>query len=244
MDYFTKPKPEPPAFFFDLYGTLVDITVDEERPAFWENLASAMGGEVDPQRLRRLYAMVKRDAEAALPAGGEINLEHVFLILLETFSCRTPLHAFARYFRDTSVLRRKLYPNRKKILERLHARGAQVYLVADAQRCYAMQELATLGIQHHFDGILLSSEVGYTKPAPQLFQAAFSRFSATPETTVYVGNDLVDDVAAARALGMRSVYIETAQSGVYADPPPVDILATERTLSSILCRLAEGKPLA
>ena len=60
----------------------------------------------------------------------------------------------------------------------------------------------------------------------------------------YVGNDLYDDVLGAHNSGLKTVYIETEQSGKY---PSEDLVAPDYTASThqklmeLLFDLAEGK---
>lgn len=148
---------------------------------------------------------------------------------------------FAAYFRAASTLRLRLFPRRKALLRGLRARGASLYLLSNAQACFTRRELGALGLDDAFDGILLSSEAGWKKPSPRFFRMALTRFCLEGKNCVFVGNDLVDDIGGARAAGMRTVYIETEQSGVYPDPPSADLRATQETLSALLFRIAEGK---
>ena len=127
-----------------------------------------------------------------------------------------------------------------ELLEGLRARGAGVYLLSNAQACFTRHELEILGLADKFDGIQLSSEAGWKKPSGQFFLTAFERFSLSPDECIYIGNDLRDDVGGARAVGMRSIYIETEQSGRYEAAPPIDMQAKDFSeLASTLFRLAE-----
>ena len=94
-------------------------------------------------------------------------------------------------------------------------RGAGVYLVSNAQACFTKDELGELGISHLFDGILISSDAGVKKPCTEIFDIAFNKFSLDKNECVYVGNDLHDDVLGAHNAGLKTVYIETEQSGKY-----------------------------
>ncbi len=237
------PKPiaaEPPSFLFDLYGTLIDIQTDEESEHFWRAIADYLGTD-DAPCVKARYRSLCEEAAGKLPPRGEADLLPVFSALLEAYGVFGSAAAFATYFRTASTVRLKLFPRRKTLLRGLRARGAKLYLLSNAQACFTYSELFSFGLEAYFDGILLSSEAGCKKPAREFFETALARFSLTAKNCVYVGNDLVDDVGGARAAGLRSVYIQTEQSGVYPDPPPADMRATQATLAMLLYRIAEGK---
>jgi putative hydrolase of the HAD superfamily len=55
------------------------------------------------------------------------------------------------------------------------------------------------------------------KPDPEIFKAALTEAVADPEATVHVGDQPVNDVAAARAVGITPVLIDR-----YARHPETD----------------------
>lgn len=223
-------------FLFDLYGTLVDIHTDENSPAFWTDIA-AMLGAPDPARLHERYRAL---CNQEFSEGRETQLTKVFAELLREYGSAEEVLSFARRFRTRSMCKLRLFDGAAELLEGLRARGAGVYLLSNAQACFTRHELEILGLTDKFDGIQLSSEVGWKKPSKAFFGAAFEQFSLSPETCIYIGNDLRDDVGGASGVGMRSVYIETEQSGRYEAPPPVDLRAKSfPELAAILFRLAE-----
>ncbi len=76
---------------FDLYGTLVDIHTDEERPQLWEDLTAwyrEHGAPYAPEELQEAYIRTVRQMERgtslrndAHEAHPEIQLEFVFQAL-------------------------------------------------------------------------------------------------------------------------------------------------------------------
>jgi FMN phosphatase YigB (HAD superfamily) len=53
-----------------------------------------------------------------------------------------------------------------------------------------------------------SREHGWTKPHESIFRAALDRLGVEPEAAAMVGDSPEDDVAGARALGMRAFLID------------------------------------
>ncbi len=205
---------------FDLYGTLADIRTDEESPAFWARLAEGGAAFTREQYLARC-----REEAAKLPEAGEIDLLRVFSVL--TGKKGEALSAFARFFREASLVRLRLFPYAAELLAALRAAGARLFLFSNAQACFTREELRLLGLEHCFDGILLSSEAGVKKPSRAFFEHGFRLFGLAAEECVYVGNDFMDDVGGAHGAGMRCLYLQTEQSGEYPDPPTPDFQARD-----------------
>ena len=210
-------------FLFDLYGTLADIWTDEGKDSLWEGFALLLGeGQGSGERVRNEYhAICKRYADARAHCFIEFDLLFVFEEMLKNRGIdEKKAPEFAREFRFLSRERLSAFPCVHEMLKGLKDRGAGVYLVSNAQSCFTLDELDELGLTELFDGILISSDAGVKKPCTEIFDIAFSKFALDGAECFYVGNDLHDDVLGASSAGLKTVYIETEQSGKY---PELDI---------------------
>jgi len=68
-------------------------------------------------------------------------------------------------------------------------------------------DLARTPLAGYFDLALTAAQVGASKPAPDIFEAAMRYAGVGPERSVHVGDDPYLDVEAARALGMGTVWV-------------------------------------
>ena len=59
------------------------------------------------------------------------------------------------------------------------------------------------------DGVLVSSEVGITKPDPEIFRTFCARFGVTPKGSVFI-DDVAQNVAAAQSLGFHGIVFTDA----------------------------------
>ena len=217
-------------FLFDLYGTLVDIHTDEEKDALWEDLARELkrqGVTARPEQLREQYTQGVRELEArdraARGPGAEIDLEPVFRGMLEAGGKPAPaerVRDFARFFRMASLEKLRLFPGAAELLIAIRGAGKHAYLLSNAQSLFTRPELDTLGLTELFDGILLSSEVGYKKPDPKFYRAMLEKYSLDPARTVMIGNDDEADCRGAAAVGLDSCYVSTEQSPALTRPLP------------------------
>ena len=92
------------------------------------------------------------------------------------------------------------------LLDALRERGLRLGLVSNAIDPPALlhRDLAELGVAERLDVALFSSEVGWRKPHPAMFERALDALGVEPGRTLFVGDNLVNDVGGASALGMRT----------------------------------------
>lgn len=215
-------------YFFDLYGTLVDIRTDEWKPSLWRRTAefySLCGASYTAAEIRGCYhALCAEETEmlaAAHPElgreGVEIELRNVFRRLFEEKGISvsvTQVDDTALLFRLLSFSRKpRLMKSVKKTLSGLRQRGARLYLLSNAQSCFTIPELRQLALLDGvFDGIFLSSDFGSKKPAPDFFHTALAQTGLSASEVLMVGNDPNADIRGADRVGMESRYIHTWQS--------------------------------
>ena len=92
-------------------------------------------------------------------------------------------------------------------------------------------DLEVIGLAHHFEVSLAASQFGRAKPDPAIFHAACAALGVEPAAALYVGDDLLLDVAGAQAAGMRALWLNrhgASQSAALgaADVRPDVICAT------------------
>ena len=215
-------------YFFDLYGTLVDIRTDEQKPSLWQGAAefySLCGAPYTAAEIHARYlALCAEETEIlaeACPAlgtqGVEIELRNVFRRLFQ----EKGITVSATRVEDIAVLFRLLSFDRepclmkgvKETLEELRRQGVHLYMLSNAQSCFTIPELRRLGLlDGFFDGIFLSSDFGSKKPFPAFFHAALARAGISGSEVLMVGNDPDADIRGADAVGMKSRYIHSWQS--------------------------------
>lgn len=215
-------------FLFDLYGTLVDIRTDEEKDELWQACAGELirqGVPAEPKALREQYesgvrALEEQDRQKK-GAGAEIDLAPLFCRMLKAGEAEEDrVRSFALFFRMASVEKLRLFPGAAELLRAIRAAGKHVYLLSNAQSLYTRPELDKLGLTALFDGIMLSSEVGYKKPSAVFYRAMLDRYHMDPARTVMIGNDDEADCRGAAAVGLDSCYVATEQSPVLTKPLP------------------------
>lgn len=193
---------------FDLYGTTIDIEVDEDSPRLWHGLAAALGETgvvVEPSELRRRFHTFLRE-EAERGREGFL-MEPVFRRLLTSLQAGGDVGWIGKLFRELSVKKMHLRPYVEPLFDRLHRTGVKLGIVSNTEALLTQFEMDRYPILLTADAVVLSSEVGVRKPDPQIFQLALDRVGTAPAATVFIGNDWAADVLGAVRVGLKVIYV-------------------------------------
>lgn len=210
-------------YMFDLYGTLADTHTEEGDPKLWESTAAYYtdhGAAYEGEELQKAYINLVEKEKAVINAAHpeykyiDIKIEKVFAQLyrdkgLECEDKDAMVLDTALYFRRSSREYIKLYDGIAQLLDDLKKRGANVYLLTNAQRSFTWDELGILGIRDKFDGIVISSDEECCKPDPHFYRALLDRYGLNPKDTIMVGNDPTADIKGAKGVGLSTLYIHT-----------------------------------
>lgn len=74
-------------------------------------------------------------------------------------------------------------------------------------------KLKALGVEQYFDPILISEELGYRKPQPEIFEIAAERWQVPREQILVVGDDDVADIRGALGAGMLALRVGASDAG-------------------------------
>jgi len=190
-------------FVFDLYGTLVDIHTDETGEKFKKAVAKYFCRADFWEEYLRLCAEADTGEE-----NCEIDLSAVFKTLLNGADDKKVAEA-AKFFREKSRTRLKVYRGVYSLLQALKDGGGRLFILSNAQACFTLDELKTLKLTEYFDGISLSSEFGKKKPAKEFFLSLLKKYGLSARETVYIGNDYRADIFGAKAAGLSTAYIKS-----------------------------------
>ena len=196
--------------FFDVGGTLVD-----EKEAFRRRIREtiaiqkALGNEYTEEQLETAMRM------AAL-AG-----KSYFRGAMKSLG----LSRFAPY----DAVGEKLYGDVKPVLEAL-CRKYKLGIIAN-QPLGTEGRLQHYGIRDYFSVILSSEEEGISKPDPELFRRALLRSGCPAENAWMIGDRPDNDIAPAKALGMKTVRVRQGLGGLM--PVTSEELKADHTVDSL-----------
>ncbi len=99
-------------------------------------------------------------------------------------------------------------PGAKKLISSLLERGYEVWFVTSAKDEELEHHMEELEAEGKITGVVNSSAVENSKPAPDIFELTLERAGASPDETVAVG-DAIWDIESASAAGIRTVAVLT-----------------------------------
>lgn len=125
-----------------------------------------------------------------------------------------------------------LYDDVPDVLRDIHASGIRIGLISNTQRCLASFQ-THFALEGLFSVALSSSEHGFMKPHPSIFEAALERVAVAPAEAVMVGDSLMHDIEGARSIGMRGVLVARSRTPERC-PPEVPVIRSLRELPELL----------
>jgi len=203
--------------FFDVAGTLI---VTRERIGLsYARLAQLYGLDADDKAVgaafRRVFGVAPGLAFGPGREAHELRrLEREWWrrIVTDTFAEFGQFRDFDGYFEALfdflgDPANWKADPEAAPLLARLKERGLSLGVISNFDyRVYGILE--GLGLASYFDSVTISSETGWAKPAPEIFQAALGRHTTAPAAALHVGDSEEMDLAGAQAAGIAGVLLD------------------------------------
>jgi putative hydrolase of the HAD superfamily len=181
------------AVLFDWNNTLVQFTWDDDLVAAAHRAAL---GRDDPEFTTRWRGSVLGDVPKRPYAEilSELGIEDADAFIDAEHAVWRPAHA--------------VLGSAQALLEALRGRGIKTGIVANAwpdPGRVLRGDIASYGLTPLLDVIVLSEEVGVSKPDPEIFLHALRTIGVDPEAAMFVGDGLVNDVQGAANVGMTTV---------------------------------------
>lgn len=213
------------AVIFDLDGTLMDRTkslkafLDDQYERYHEYL-------MDVQRDDYIHYFLEYDQQ------GYVKKDKVYRQLFDTLNIN--------YLKPDDLLKdfNLMYPrfsfsydDTLDTLRRLQARGYKLGIITNGNVEHQSYIIDALGFETLMTNIVISEQVGFRKPDPEIFRLMMESLNEQPENCMFVGDHPDNDVRASHNLGMISVYKD---NGMFDAPDDVVMNYRITELSQIL----------
>ena len=197
--------------FFDVGNTL--LFPDHEK-----TLAPLWNRGIDPTEAQLFAAerVARQDMDLIVSQTRKVDQQYwetYYAHLLRTLkvndiSLRLELVSLARTSSNWSRMR----PGTIEVLESMKEKF-RLAVISNSDGHMA-ERLATVGLGKYFEHVIDSGNVGYEKPAPQIFQAALAAMGVLADRALYLGDIYSIDYLGAQKVGMSAMLMDVA--GVYA----------------------------
>ena len=223
--------PSLPYVFFDAAGTLFHLT--ESVGSGYARIASEFGFQLDPDTtdaaFRSAFAIIE---QPSYPDGPDEQADRhwwkefvarVFTDAGETSSRSTFNDCFDALFAFYGKAEAwQLFPETVEALQHLTHYGYEIGVLSNFdQRLNNI--LVALNVRDSFSEIIISSQIGATKPDPAIFHAAAQRVGRQSADCILIGDDPRRDAEGALAAGYRAAHL--------VDRPSTDLKSIVRTLT-------------
>lgn len=207
---------------FDLYDTLIELN-----PPRWERLAracAAIGIDASVDALREAdrysedFYTVENGAspirdrsfaerEAFRVKHMQIWLEAAGLPHDEETAATLRARYISEFDTEADYKNYRAFDDVKPALARIRHEGIKTAVISNADR-----DVTIICVHFDFailmDLIVTSALVGWEKPDPRTFQAAYETLEVEPSRALHIGDQPKSDVAGALAVGMQAALID------------------------------------
>jgi len=217
------------AIIFDYGNTLVEF--GPKQTHFCDNaIAEGVSRLYGPPDLDQLRAI--RDRNRLAPYAGdppeyrENDLRKITSDLIRELYGREPsdedLESVLRARFDAFVSTIDVDDDVRTLLERLHRRFRLGLLSNYPDGESIRASLKRIGIDKHFDAVVVSGDLGRVKPHPLPFATILRELDAAPSRTVFVGDNWLADIQGAKESGLWAVLTKQYIPYERFDPQPGD----------------------
>jgi putative hydrolase of the HAD superfamily len=104
-------------------------------------------------------------------------------------------------------------PGAAETLATLRGRGVRTGLISNTiwPSELHLEDLAALGMVQHLEHLLFSGDFGVWKPRPEVFEHMLGMLGVTAGEAVFVGDSPAEDIVGAQGVGMRAVWMRSAE---------------------------------
>lgn len=212
----------------DALGTLVELQPPAPR---LRRLLGERGFDVDEARSAAAFAAeISYYLEHHLEGSSRERLDDLrdrcATTLMEALDLPGLDHATARELM-LGALEFTPFPDALPALEALRDHAV---IVVSNWDCSLADWLGHAGLLEHVDAVVTSADAGVAKPGAGIFERALELGAAAAADAVHVGDSLDNDVAGARAAGIRPILV--ARDG--QPPPGVEAIRSLAELPALL----------
>jgi len=231
------------AVTFDYWNTIIRADADQgaHRLQAWAVEYAQAGHAVDEEVLHRAFRTVWDEHQAAWLRNEQYTGERAARAAVEhvgaPVSAAVRERLVERFLTAGEEAGFHLCDGVDVALTELRRRGIRLGIICDVgftPSAGLRRILERYGILDCFDGWSFSDEVGWYKPAPEIFEHALGYLGVAPGRAAHVGDLRRTDVAGARGMGMTAVRYRGAHDDPSEGPEADQVIADHAALLAAL----------
>lgn len=195
---------------FDAVGTLIYAEPSVTR-AYCRILNEQSGRPADESQVRRVLGMrlAERSNHKDLRTNEASERQFWYDLIAELVADEDRIDAcFSALYDHFGVASNwRCYDDVASTLNGLKSAGLQLVLASNFDErlnavCAGLRDLSEIS------RVIISSEIGWRKPAPEFFDIVCQQTNCRPQEILFVGDDLLNDVHGATQAGMATAWID------------------------------------
>ncbi|MDM5463795.1 HAD family hydrolase [Bacillus cereus] len=204
--------------FFDIDGTLLDYDTAESKGVidFFQIYNTIFSGnELKATKvwntLSEKYFNKFLSKELSFQEQQGMRMYHLFKTYGVNLSLEESQHRFNQYI--------ELYKNNWIAFEDVHCtlktlqqRGHSLGIISNGDYEQQIEKLTALNILQYFKYIFTSSEIGISKPDPEIFHRAVLQSNLEMKDCYYIGDRLETDAISSTTAGMHGIWLNRNNS--------------------------------
>lgn len=127
-------------------------------------------------------------------------------------------HEFGEEYLRQMICEKELMPGALDMLKRIQATGAKMAVLSNGFKEVQYCKLSRSGISSFFTSVIISEEVGFHKPLPDIFRIALERlcgftkeddpsgWASAKAATLMIGDDFENDIEGAQIFGIDQYF--------------------------------------
>ena len=197
------------AIFFDLDNTLFDFKECERQALefLFENI-----GEKYKKEYQEIFSTIDKDLWNRVALNiSEVPIEQIpeyrFKIFFDKISIK-----YIDYKRANKIFTEKLkqsctlVENAEEVIKYLYNKNYKLYIVTNGLINIQKIRIMNSNISTYFSDIIVSEEVGVTKPNSKIFNELLKRNKLQPSEVIMIGDSLEHDIKGAKSVGIKSIW--------------------------------------
>ncbi len=215
--------------FFDLDRTLWDYETNSLE-AFKDIVIKLQIDDQirDAALLKQTYNMINEQMWEQYKKGlitKEFLSEKRFAHTLKNFGIynNNIVKQFAEEYLKVVPTKSNLISGTMETLSYLKEKGYNLNIITNGFKEIQQKKMESSNIDQFFDFIIISEDVGYKKPQPEIFEFALEKCNVSKEESIMIGDDFEADVLGAAEIGIDQIFYTTSKVETEKTPPTYTI---------------------
>ena len=231
----------PKAIIFDLDDTI--LSDDAVSDSCWEQVCNRFTGRIEElglaadgllAEIRSVRRWFWNDPERSRRGGLDLVAARrdILALALDQLGVQSPelieeiVQAYMSLKADTVLP----FPGALDALATIKQLEVKLALISNGNAHEQRAKVQRAGIEPLFESILIGGEFGVAKPDPRVFLHTLDQLEVMPDEAWMVGDNLVNDVGGAQAVGIYGIWVDWQGAGLPENSP----IKPDRTICSIV----------